>query len=134
MSRNLKTFIQQYKPVYLAHLVSLGILLFGFVLCRFVFFGLHGMKEWPVDLLVAGFVVLLVSLLAKKQFIPWFTASGYLLGFIAGVIFHTEGFDPGGGKTDNLWQIWTAVFVVCILAGIVFEIVMKWRKLLKKRI
>ena len=134
MSRNFKAFVQQHKAVYLAHLVSFGILLLGFLLCRFVLLGLHGMKEWPVDLLVAGLIVLFISLLAKKRIVPWFTASGYLLGFLAGVIFHREGFDPGGGRTDNLWEIWTIVFVVCILAGIVFEIVIKWRKLLKNRI
>lgn len=116
----------------LKRLSPFGVLLVGFLLCRFVFFNLHGMKEWPFDLFVAGVVVLLVSLIAKKQFVPWFTSVGYLVGFLAGVIFYTEGFDPGGGRTDNLWQIWTIVFVVSILVGIVFEIVMKWRKLLKK--
>lgn len=134
MSKNFKAVVQQYKTFLFTHVASFGILVFGFVLCRFVFFELHGMKEWPVDLFVAGLVVLFISLLGKKQIVPWFTAGGYLLGFLAGIIFHREGFDPGGGRTDNLWQIWTIIFVVCILAGIVFEIVIKWRKLLKKRI
>ena len=134
MSRNFRAFIKQYKLILLAHVVSFAILLLSFVLCRFVFFELHGMKEWPVDLLAAGLIVLLISLLTRRKYVPWFTAGGYLLGFLAGVIFHSEGFDPGGGRTDNLWQIWTIIFVGCILAGIVFEIVIKWRKLLKKRI
>ena len=134
MSKNFKAVMQQHKPILFAHMVSFIILLFGFLLCRFVFFELHGMKEWPVDLFVVGLIVLLISLLARRKYVPWFAAGGYFLGFLAGIIFHTEGFDPGGGKTDNLWQIWTVVFVVCILAGIVFEIVMKWRKLLTKRI
>ena len=115
------------------NLISFGILLLGFVLCRFVFFELHGMKEWPLDLWIAGTVVILASLIARKQLVPWFTAVGYLLGFFAGLIFHTEGSDPSGGRTDNLWQIWTVVFAVCILAGIIFEIAMKWRKLLYNR-
>lgn len=116
------------------NLISFGILLLGFVLCRFVFFGrLHGMKEWPLDLLIAGVVVLGISLLVKKKYFPWFVSGGYYIGFLLGVIFHTEGVDPGGGRTDNLWQIWTIVFVVGILAGVIFEIVIKWRKLLYNR-
>lgn len=122
------------KKVLLNHLLSTGVLFLGFIICRYAVFGVfHNMKEWPVDLFVAGLLVHLISLLAKKQYVPWFISGGYSLGFWLGVIFHTEGFDPGGGRTDNLWQIWTVVFVLCILAGIVLEIVAKWRRLLKKR-
>lgn len=133
MSKGFKSFMKQHKTVLLAHVVSLGIIFLGFLLCRFVFFELHGMKEWPLDLLIAGVVVLGISLLAKKKYFPWFVSGGYYIGFWLGVIFHTEGFDPGGGRTDNLWQIWTVVFAVCILAGVIFEIAMKWRKLLYNR-
>lgn len=132
MSKGFKALLQQNKKVLFAHLICLGILLIGFVLCRYVFFDLHGMKEWPIDLFIAGLAALLVSLFARKQYVPWFTAGGYVLGFLLGVLFHTEGTDPGGGKTDNLWIIWTVVLAVCILAGILYEIWMKWRKLLKK--
>ena len=124
--------MEKNKKLLLTHGSSFGILLIGFLLCRFVFFELHGMREWPFDLWIAGVVVILASLIARKQLVPWFTAVGYLLGFFAGLIFHTEGSDPGGGRTDNLWQIWTVVFAVCILVGVIFEIAMKWRKLLKK--
>ncbi len=132
MSKGFKALLQENKKVLFAHLISFGILLLGFVLCRYAFFGLHGMKEWPVDLLIVGTAALFVSLLARKQYVPWFTAGGYVLGFCLGALFHTEGTDPGGGKTDNLWQIWTVVFVVCILTGTLLEVVMKWRRLLKK--
>jgi len=134
MSKRLQNFLQEHKRFLLAHLLSLGVLLTGFVICRYVVFGvIHEMEEWPVDLLVVGLAVQLISLLARKQYAPWLSAVGYSLGFWIGTIFHKEGFDPGGGRTDNLWQIWTIVFVVCILAGIAFEIILKWRKLLKKK-
>ena len=106
--------------------------------CRFFltilasFFGLHGMAEWPLDLLIAGLVVITMSLITKKQVIAWFTAIGYLIGFFIGVLFHTEGFDPGGGRTDNLWIIWTVAFMVCIIAGAIMQTVMKWRKIMKR--
>ena len=132
MSKKVSEFWQKYKRLLLTHLISLGVLLLGFLLCRYAFFDLLGMKEWPVDLFVAGILALLISLFARKQYAPWFTSVGYFLGFLAGALFHREGTDPGGGKTDNLWIIWIVVFVVCILAGILYEIWMKWHKLLKK--
>ena len=124
-------FLQKNKQLFLTHLYSLGVLLLGFIICRYAAFGIHGMKEWPVDLLIAGLAVQLVSLLARKQYAPWFSAVGYSLGFWLGVIFHKEGFDPGGGRTDNLWQIWMVAFLICILAGVVYEIALKWWKLLR---
>lgn len=45
MSKGFKVWIQQHKQVCLVHLISFGILLLGYVLCRFIFFELHGMKE-----------------------------------------------------------------------------------------
>ena len=125
-------FFKKNKPLFLTHIYSFGTLLIGFAICRYAAFGIHGMEEWPVDLLIAGLVVQLVSLFAGKQAVPWFNAVGYSIGFWLGVIFHKEGFDPGGGRTDNLWQIWTIVFVICIFAGVVVEIIRKWRKLLRK--
>ena len=132
MSKGLKALVQQNKKVLFAHLICIGGLLLGFELCRYTFFGLHGMKEWPADLFIAGVAALLISLFAGKQYVPWFTSVGYFLGFWTAVLFHTEGTDPGGGKTDNLWIIWTVVFLMCILAGILCEIWIKWHKLLKR--
>lgn len=129
-----KEILQKHKRLWLVHLLSFCVLLLGFIICRYAVFGvIHKMKEWPFDLLIVGIIALLISLVAGKQYVPWFTSAGYSLGFWLGALFHTEGYDSGGGKTDNLWIIWTMVFLGCILAGAVFEIVMKWWKLLKKR-
>ena len=133
MSKSVSEFWNKYKRGLLTHLISLGVLLLGFLLCRYAFFDLHGMKEWPVDLFIVGIVALLISLFAKKQYAPWFTSLGYLLGFLLGVILHTEGTDPGGGKTDNLWIIWMFTFLGCIVAGLIFETVTKWRRMLRKK-
>lgn len=134
MSKGLQTFLQKHKKLFLVHLVSLGVLLLGFLICRYAVFGvIHGMKEWPLNLFLVGLIALLISLLAGKQYAPWFTSVGYSLGFWLGVLFHTEGYDPGGGKTDNLWIIWTIVFLACILAGFAVEVAGKWRRLLKKQ-
>lgn len=126
--------LQKNKQLFLIHLYSLGVLLLGFIICRYAVFGvIHGMKEWPVDLLIVGLGVHLISLLARKQYVPWFASGGYSIGFWLGAIFHTEKPALHGGIDDNLWEIWTVVFLVCILAGVIFEVIIKWWNLLKKR-
>ena len=42
----------------MSHVIGLGILLVGFVLGRYVFFDVHGMKEFPSVLLTLGLVAI----------------------------------------------------------------------------
>ena len=42
----------------ISHVIGLGILLVGFVLGRYVFFDVHGMKEFPSVLLTLGLVAI----------------------------------------------------------------------------
>ena len=110
------------KKNLILHLISLAILCVGYVLTRYVFFDLHGMKAWPLVLFVCGIVVIGISFIAKAKQIPIFTALSYIVGFAAGAIFHTDGLDAGGGKTNNLWIIWTVVFVCFTLAAILTDL------------
>ena len=43
------------------YLASLCVLCAGYLLCRYVFFEVHGMKQWPACLFLLGLVVLGVS-------------------------------------------------------------------------
>ena len=109
------------KKNIILHLLSLCVLSIGFVLCRYVFFDIHGNFGVPVWLFVVGMVSVTISFFLKGKTTPIFTAIAYIIGFIAGVIFQTDGVDPGGGRTNNLWIIWVVVFVCITLLGIVFE-------------
>ena len=53
------------KKNIILHLLSLCVLCIGFVLCRYMFFDIHGMKAWPVDLFVVGIVFLVISFFLK---------------------------------------------------------------------
>ena len=99
-------------------LVSLAVLAGAFLVVRFPLLFLHGMKEWPLDLFAAGAVIIALSgiILGAKR-LPALTAAGYILGFVAGSVFR---WDSTLGY-DNLWIIWTGVFLVLILAGVVAE-------------
>ena len=78
------------------HLVSLVILLAEYLLIRYALIGLHGMFQWPVMLLGFGMIVIAISFFLKKRILPIIAAVSYLLSFVIGVVFKTDGTDPGG--------------------------------------
>lgn len=111
------------KKNILIHALSLVVLCIGFVLLRFVFLELHGMKSWPELLFGVGLLVLAISFFCKGKISPICAALGYSIGFGAGFIFQIDSFDPGGGTTNNLWLIWTAVFAGLIFIGIIADLI-----------
>lgn len=104
------------------HLFSLCVLCIGFVLCRYMCFNIHGMKQLPVWLFVVGMVALAISFFLKGRVTPVCTAVAYIVGFIAGAVFQTDGTDAGGARTNNLWIIWVVVYVCLTLVGIISEL------------
>lgn len=103
----------------------IGLLAISYWLSRFVFFAMHGMKQWPTVLvLFAALVIVLASLFGSRT-ISAATVIGYLVGFMLAMIFNTDGADPGGGRTNNAWIIWAVVCICSILIGVVVEIVSK---------
>ena len=102
---------------------SFACLAASFVLCRFVFFAVHGMGAWPLYLAIAALVVLLVSALRRKRAVTVITVIGYAGGFVLGAIFQSDSVDPGGGRTNNLWIIWTVAFLICMVIGFAADLV-----------
>ena len=95
-----KEFLQKHKKLFVIHLMAVGVLLLELVLCRYVFFEVHGLKEWPYDLFKFGLVGLVFSLLAGKMYAPWITSVSYLAWFVLGVIFNQETVDAHGTSGD----------------------------------
>ena len=103
------------------HVIALGILMVGFILCRYIFFDIHGMKEFPKVLLILGLVVMAISALTKKKILPYFISAGYIVGFVFGFIFQVTKIDANGVSVNNLWVIWALVNVTFIAVGIICE-------------
>ena len=99
-----------------------------FVIARFAFFEAHGNTQWSVILLVAGLVVLCAAAIFYCKKVMIFTVIGYIGGFAAGILFSVDGVDPGGGTTNNWWQIWTILFIVSIIIGAAWDIACRRRK------
>ena len=109
------------KKNVVIHLLSLGVLCIGFVLCRYVFFDIHGMKQWPVILFAIGIIAVTISFILEGKTMPICTAFSYIAGFVVGVIFQTDGTDAGGATTNNLWIIWPVVFICLTLSGTIYD-------------
>ena len=97
-------------------------------LCRYFFFDLHGMKEWPNLLAIAALVILLAAFFTKKFRLSVMVSLGYPASFGIGLLLHRSDVDPGGGATDNLWIIWAVSLLIWILAGIVMEMLAARKK------
>lgn len=49
-------------------------------------------------------------------------------GFILAMIFNTDSIDPGGGRINNAWIIWGAVWFFSILIGLILGFISKQRQ------
>lgn len=116
------------KKNIIVHLVSLVILCAGFGLIRYILFDIHRMKQLPFALFICGIIVIGIAFWMKAKKVSVFTAFAYIIGFIAGVIFQSDGIDAGGARTNNLWIIWTVVYVCLILIAIVNELISRRKK------
>jgi len=117
----MKEYILKNKKCLVNHVITLGILLVGFILGRYVFFDVHGMKEFPVVLLVLGLVVMVISVLTTKKILPYFISMGYIIGFVFGFTFQVTKMDANGVSVNNLWVIWAVVYVAFIVLGLICE-------------
>ena len=105
-------------------LLSLGVLAIGFVVIRFPLFQLHGMKQWPFVLMLLCLTVIIISFMLKTKITSIACSFSYIIGFFIAYIFQTDGIDIGGGKTNNLWIIWTVIVIMTIAVFGITEYIM----------
>ncbi len=89
----------------------------AYFLSRFGLFSFHEMKQWPAVLAVTGIAVLAIAARFGCRIASATTVAGYLVGFFLGLWLGKEGTDPGGGRADSGWIIWTFIFLLGILCG-----------------
>lgn len=99
----------------------IGLLALSYWLCRFVFYEIHGMKDWPNILAIVSFIIIVIASIVGKKILSLATVLGYMVGFVLAMIFHTYGVDQGGGVTDNAWIIWSCIFLLSIIIGLFMD-------------
>lgn len=86
---------------------------------------IHGRSDAPIIVAIFGVIALIISYVFKLNLLTLVATFGYIIAFLLGVIFQTEGVDPGGGATNNLWQIWLISYWVFLCMGLIVNIVFK---------
>ena len=104
--------------------LSLAAVLASYLILRYLLFDLHGMKEFPFILCLAGvLLIVFTGIIRKNKVSPPLIALGYIGGFVAGALFS---YDYGEGL-NNLWIIWMWCFVVASLFGMIGDLILKKR-------
>ena len=106
--------------------LSAALLFAGYVLTRYVLFDLHGMMQWPLTLLVIGGLVAGIAWLLKARIIPLAASAAYTISFFIGELLQTNSIDAGGTATNNLWIIWTGVYLISILIAFIAELIVRF--------
>jgi len=102
-----------------------------FLLCRYAFFWLHGMKQWPFALFVCGLITIIIGAIFGGRKIMICTVIAYIFGFMLGMLFNMDILDQGDGRLNNAWIIWTISFAIIIFIGVIWELVS--RRMKKKK-
>ena len=113
------------KKINKSILIPSIILIFSFIIIRYVLFDIHGMKQFPLLLFLCVFIAIIVSALTKAKIMPYIISISYPIGFIIGLIFQKNGTDFGGGPTNNLWIIWASSIVITTINSIIIEFIIK---------
>ena len=116
------------KRINKTSVVSLLILVISFVVVRYVFFEIHGMKQFPFMLFIPLLLTVIVFCFMKVKITSFVAAISYPIGFIIADLFQTNGVDAGGGATSNLWIIWTVIVMAAIIISVILEIISSRKK------
>ena len=101
--------------------LSLTGLAAAYCIIRYPLYPLHGMKGWTLCLFLAGAAIICGSGIAlKRKVLPVMTVAGYMAGFLAGWLFRSD-YGTEWNPRNNMWIIWTCVYLAVILAGCLIE-------------
>jgi len=105
------------------HLLSLGILITGFVIANLVKPMPSGFGSTGKMMAIFALVILGCSFLMGGKLVPLITSSGFLVTFFLALIFQRDGVDPAGASTNNFWYIWVFTFIGAFVLSLFFEAV-----------
>lgn len=116
------------KKHVIVHLASCCALCISFILCRFVFYELHHMRDWPYALFAFCLIATTISFFAKARLLGIAASASYTLGFVFAVIFQQDTVGPQPGETGNtLWIIWGLVVFGTVISCALWEIISRRR-------
>lgn len=101
------------------------LLFISFLLCRYVFFDLHQMKQFPLVLFLLGLSIISVASIFNKPKLAICTVLGYSAGFTMGLLFDVDWTDSHGTKMTSTWIWFVVVMLLFICIGVIWEVISK---------
>lgn len=105
-------------------LIAMGFIVVVCLALRFPLLHIHGMMQWPIVLAALCIATILLTMGWNNDLISIMAADGYVMGFLCGLLFQSDGVDAGGGRTNNMWLIWTVI----MLGFIIFAVLLTYFK------
>jgi hypothetical protein len=97
---------------------------------------MHGNKDWAFAMFIVGLTAIFISAFFGAKKVMVCTAAGYVVSFIAGIVFNFNyDFIVDGVLQDSrytAWLIWTVSFLALVIAGVVWEVVSKRMKRIRE--
>lgn len=106
---------------------SIIALCFFYIMFRYVFFDIHVMKQFPLNMLFLGLIVILVAAITYSRKVMICTVAGYIISFLIGMVFGSDYYQYGT-RYNNDWKIWMISYLFFITLGIVLELIFKHKK------
>lgn len=106
---------------------SIIALWFFYIMFRYVFFDIHGMKQFPLNMLILGLIVILVAAITYSRKVMICTIVGYIISFLIGMVSSSDYYQYGT-RYNNDWKIWMLSYLFFITLGIVLELIIKHKK------
>ena len=91
------------------------------------------LRGWSFNLFVFGAIIIFIAMLTFARKIMISTVTGYAVGLVLAIFFNSDTFDPNPGiYVNNAWFIWTATYLIAIVAGVACEVVNRYIKKVAK--
>lgn len=88
-----------------------GALILSYLFVRYGLFSLHGMKAWPPFMALLALGLLELALYKNKKRMQVFVVAAYSLTFLGAKFFSAKAYDPGGGRLDSTWILWSVSYL-----------------------
>lgn len=96
-------------------ILLLIIVLINYITTRFIFFNIHGMKDFTDTMSLISACLTCIFVLSNNLISSFCSSIGNIIGFILGYLFNTTTVDFITGNTNNYWLIWLVSYFVIVL-------------------
>lgn len=108
-----------------------SIILFSisFILCNYTdLANLHGNSDAPIIVAIFGVIALLISYVFNLKALTITATFGYIIAFLIGVYFETDGIVLGDEAIHEVWVVWLFSYWFFIGIGMICDFIMKIKR------